>query len=109
MKKLRWYDKNPDLKELFEFIRGLDKNYQGKIATEILQILLCDFNLDLDEKINTIAREYKYDCKRWYDENMDLFTSFEIIKSLSEGLQNEIINRIVKTILFIYLEEGKNV
>lgn len=109
MEQVRWYDKNPDLKEVFEFIQGLDKDYQAKIAKDILQILMCEFNLDLDEKINTIARDYNYECKRWYDEDINLFSSFEIIKGLSEPLQREIINRIIKTILFMYLEEGKNV
>ena len=109
MKHIRWYDKNPDLKEIFEFIQGLDDIYQNKIAQDILQMLMCDFRLNLDEKINAISKNYTYDCKRWYDQNIDLFTSFEIIRDFSPELQREIINKIIKTVLFIYLEEGKNV
>lgn len=109
MKQIRWYDKNPDLKEVFEFIQSLSKEYQARIAKDILQILMCEFNLDLDEKINKIASDYNYECKRWYDEDINLFSSFEIIKSLSEVMQREVINRIIKTILFIYLEEGHSV
>lgn len=106
MKHIRWYDKNPDLQQIFEFIQGLDESHQKKISQDMLQMLMCDFHLNLDEKINSISRDYNYDCKRWYDNNIDLFTSFEIIKSFTPELQREIINRTIKTILYIYLEEG---
>lgn len=104
MKYVRWYDTNPDLKDVFEFIQELDDSIQKKIAEGILQILMNDFNLDLDEKINTISKNYTYKCKRWYDNNIDLFTSFDIIKSLPHELQNEIVRKIVESILFVYLE-----
>lgn len=104
MRRIRWYDKNPDLKDIFEFIEGLDESIQKKIANDIVQILLNDFGLDLDEKINNISKNYTYECKRWYDNNIDLFTSFDIIKDLSEELQNEIAKKIVESILFVYLE-----
>jgi hypothetical protein len=105
MKKIRWYDKNPDLKEVFEFIEKLDKEAQNKIAQDILQILMKDFGLNLDEKINTIIKDYNYECKRWYDENIDLYTSFEIIRGFSLPMQGLIIEKMITSILFVYLEE----
>lgn len=105
MKQVRWYDKNPDLKEVFEFMEGLDSSIQKKIAQDILQSLMSDFELNLDEKINTITKNYNYNCNRWYDNNIDLFTSFEIIKSLSPQLQQQVIEKIITSILFIYLVE----
>ncbi len=108
MKHVRWYDKNPDLKEVFEFIEGLDAEYQADIAKEILQILINDFKFDLDEKINKISKNYTYKCRRWYDRNIDLHTSFEIIKDVSEDVQHLIIKKIVQTVLLIYFESGGN-
>lgn len=105
MRRVRWYDKNPGLKEVFEFIESLDEPVQKKIANDIIQILLEDFSLDLDKKINNISKNYTYKCKRWYDNNIDLFTSFDIIKSLPEELQNEIVKKIVESILLVYLED----
>lgn len=105
MRRVRWYDKNPGLKEVFEFIENLDEPVQKKIANDIIQILLEDFGLDLDEKINNISKNYTYECKRWYDNNIDLFTSFDIIKTLHKELQNEIVKKIVESILLVYLED----
>ena len=104
MKHVRWYDKNPDLKEVFEFIQELDSPVQTEIAKDIIQILMTDFDLDLDEKINHISLNYNYECKRWYDRNIDLFTSFEIIKSLSPETQTKVVKKIITSILLIYLE-----
>jgi hypothetical protein len=105
MKHVRWYDKNSELKEVFEFIQGLDKNSQDAIAQDIIQILMNDFSLDLDREINQISENYNYQCKRWYDHNIDLFTSFEIIKNLPDGMKKQVINKIIETALLMYLEE----
>lgn len=99
MKYIRWYDKNPDLKDIFEFLEGLDISAQRKVAKEILLILLNDFHLQLDEQINNIAKNYTYSCKRWYDYNIDLFTSFEIIRKLPKKLQKQLIEKIVSSLL----------
>lgn len=106
MKHIRWYDKNPDLKDVFEFIEGLDIEHQANIAKEILQILINDFNFDMDEKINNISKNYTYKCRRWYDVNIDLHTSFEIIKDVSEDVRHRIIKKIIQTVLLIYFESG---
>lgn len=108
MKHVRWYDKNPDLKDVFEFIENLGTERQAEIAKEILQILINDFKFDLDEKINNIAKNYTYECRRWYDKNIDLYTSFEMIKSVSEDVQQQIIKKIIQTVLLIYFEGDEN-
>ena len=105
MRHVRWYDKNPNLGDVFDFIEELDESIQGKIAQDILQILINDFKLDLDGKINNISKNYNYECKRWYDNNIDLFSSFEIIKSFSPQMQEQIIKKIIESILYIYIEE----
>lgn len=105
MKYVRWYDKNPDLKDIFDFLEGVDTSTQRKIAKDILQILMRDFNLDLDEEINNISKTYNFKCRRWYDNNIDLFTSFEIMKGLSKKLQREIIDKTVTSIILTILNK----
>lgn len=104
METIRWYDKNPLLKEVFEFIHKLDSNQRNQIAKDIIQILMNDLNLNLDNEINTIAKNYNYECKRWYDENIDLFTAFEIIKRLPQKDQAEVVRKIIETALLMYFE-----
>lgn len=109
MKHLRWYDKNPKLCELFELIQNMDNSAKDNLAQDIIQILINDFELNLDEEINNISKNYTYKCQRWYDYNIDLFSSFEIIKTLPEEMQNKIVSKIVETIWLLYLEyEGAN-
>lgn len=105
MKNIRWYDKNPDLKRLFEFIQELDENLQAEIAKDIIQILMTDFNLDLDAEIKNIHKNYNYECKRWYDENIDLFSSFEIIRNMPEKQQNQVVKKIIE--MFFLMHFGK--
>lgn len=106
MKHVRWYDKTPELSEVFEFIQQLSPEVQNKIAQDVLQILVNDFALNLDEQINKISHDYDYDCKRWYDGNIDLFSSFEIIKNLPVKLKNEIVNKMMESVLLVYIEEN---
>lgn len=106
MENVRWYDKNPNLSEVFEFVQKLDVSIQAKIAQDIIQMLINDFGLNLDEEINRISKNYNYECKRWYDNNIDLFSSFEIIKNLPENYKNEIVKRIVEAIWLISVEGG---
>ena len=108
MKYIRWYDKNPDLREVFDFIETLNEPYQIQIAHDIIQILMKDFHLDLDKELNEINKNYTFPCKRWYDQNIDIFTCFELIKGLSDELREQIIKKIIQTALFIYLEEERN-
>lgn len=106
MKNIRWYDKNPDLKELFGLIEMCSQESQRLIAHDILQVLITDFGLNLDNTVNKITKNYNYKPKRWYDENIDLFSAFEIIKEFGASEQEMIIERIIQTILNVY-EESK--
>lgn len=103
----RWYDKNPDLKYVFGLIKLLDKPIQDSIAQDILQILMTDYGINLDEEINTISKNYNYKCNRWSDKNIDLFTSFEIIKSFSSESQTSLAQKVKTSILLTYLLDNK--
>ncbi len=108
MKHVRWYDKNSNLKAVFDFIQSLDLPVQNEMAKDIVQILMNDFNLNLDERINEISKNYNYECRRWYDNNIDLFSSFELIKNLPDELRNEVVKRIIESALLMYFG-GENI
>lgn len=104
MKNTRWYDKNPDLAQVFEFIQTLDETRQNQVAQDLFQLLVCEFKIKVNEIISMTAKS-KHSFTRWYDKNPDLQISFEIIKGFPPQIQGEIISKVIKTILIMYLEE----
>lgn len=107
MKHIRWYDKDSNLKAVFEFIEKLELPVQAEIAKDIIQILVTELNIDLDSNINSIGTK-SYEYKRWYDKNMDLFSSFELIKNLPDAMRYEVVKKIIESVLLMYFE-GKEV
>ena len=94
----RWYDKYENLSLLFQFIESLDKRKRKIVATEILQIIFCELNIDADEKVKELTfLEHNHD-KRWYDTDIDVQSSIELLKNLSEKERNELLNRIIETL-----------
>jgi hypothetical protein len=102
METIRWYDKNPLMKDVFEFIQKLDFTNQSEIAKDILQILVKDLDINLDDSLNKISENYNYTCKRWYDNNIDLYSSFEVLKQLSAEQQKYVMNRVIESALLMY-------
>lgn len=105
MDNIRWYDKNIILKEVFKFIEKLDEESQKEIGKDIIQLLMKDLHLNTDTEINDIIKNYNYECKRWYDTNVDLFTAFEIIKMLNDKQQSEIAKCIMESALLMYFKD----
>lgn len=109
MDQIRWYDKDSELSKVFAVIQKLDVTLQDKLAQEILQIIMCELKLDLDEEINRVTKNYTYKCQRWYDKNIDLSSSFEIIKSLDDRKRKEVTNKIIESVLYFYLDSENEV
>lgn len=107
MKHVRWYDKDANLQAVFEFIQGLDLPVQNEMAKDILQILVKELGIDLDKQINNIQKNYNYECRRWYDNNVDLFSSFELIKNLPDEMKQEVVKKIIESALVMYFGGNK--
>lgn len=108
MKHVRWYDKDSNLKAVFEFIQGLDIPVQNEIAKDIIQILMNELQPDLDKKLNEISKNYNYECRRWYDKNIDLFSSFELIKNLPDEMKTDVVKKIIESALLMYFSGEEN-
>ena len=104
MMKKRWYEKNPDLTELINFIQSLDVEKQNIIAQHLLQILINECGIDLDKEISAISTK-NYSYNRWYDKNYDISTALELLKNLSEVKQQFVVKRIVTEIIMSYTKE----
>lgn len=82
MQGIRWYDKNPNLKKLFDYIASQTEEEQQYIAHTLLQVLINDFDINFDEEISEMSKSSDYTYKRWSDFNVDLFSIIEITKTL---------------------------
>ena len=91
----RWYDKYSDLKSLLELLETVDKQYIEIIAQDFLQIILEKYSSTFDEAIKKMSDDAPPRYSRWYDENYDLHTCIEFIKTLDDNKKRELINSFI--------------
>ena len=100
----RWYEKNPDLLELVTFMENLESEEQNFVANHILQILVNECGINLDEELSKFSKN-NYSYKRWYDEDVCVSNMFELLKSLSDEMQNYVVKRALVEIIMAYAKK----
>ena len=90
--KRRWYEMSADVCILISMIELAQKadreRYAKKLISELLKL---GYEPDPD-----LYEEYqdKYEMKRWYDNNKDVFLAIEYLKDAQREIQNTAINRV---------------
>lgn len=100
----RWYEKNPDLNEAVVFIQSLNDEDKSVVAYHLLQILVNECDINIDEQFSKFSNN-NYSYRRWYDENRELSTAFELLKDLSEEKQEYVINRFLSEIVMSFVKK----
>ncbi len=95
----RWYDNYPELKSLLMLLENVDKEQIDLIAEDFLQIILNKYNNRFDEAIQNMQKNAPPRYNRWYDDNYNLHTCIEFIKTLNEEERKEIINSYLMSLL----------
>lgn len=95
----RWYDNYPELKSLLMLLEKVDKEQIELIAEDFLQIILAKYNNRFDEAIQNMQNNAPPRYSRWYDENYNLHTCIEFLKTLDEDERKEIINSYLMSLL----------
>lgn len=106
MEKTRWYDKNPELNNLISYLEEQNDDVRNAFAQHLLQILIYEFNFKLDEQISQMSKPCDYTYNRWYDDNVELFTILEFIKTLSYDEQNYLVDSVVSHVLIENMKEN---
>ena len=101
MDYVRWYDKDPDLSHLMTFLQGLNDELREEIAQDMMQILMTEVCTDSDDEIHILGESKLTSYKRWYDKDITLHSSIEIIKNLDTEKRKEIISRLRESIVQI--------
>lgn len=101
---MRWYEENSKLTELLNFVKTLDKEDCETVANHLLQILITECNVNLDKELsNAFNSEHPY--KRWYDRNLDLSASMEILKNIPKEEQDYVVERFLSEIILSYAKK----
>lgn len=95
----RWYDKYSDLKSLIILLETVDKKYLELIAHDFLQIILEKYKNKFDDIIRQMSDNPPPRYNRWYDENYELHTCIEFIKTLDDDKKAELVNSFIMSLL----------
>lgn len=95
----RWYDKYPDLKSLLILLETVDKQHLELIAHDFLQIILEKYSAKFDDVIQQMSENPPPRYNRWYDENYELHTCIEFIKTLDDSEKAVLVNSFIMSLL----------
>lgn len=95
----RWYDNYPELKSLLTLLEKVDEYNIELIAQDFLQIILEKYKDQFDKTIHHLSNNPPPGYKRWYDENYNLHTCIEFIKTLSDNERKELINSFIMSLM----------
>lgn len=101
---MRWYEKNPELSELLNFVMSLNAKDKDYLSKHLLHIVINECNVNLDNEISKISNN-NYSYQRWYDEVFDLSTAMEILKNLPKNKQDYVVKRFLSEIIMSYAKK----
>ncbi|MGM9993650.1 MAG: hypothetical protein ACI37R_02860 [Candidatus Avigastranaerophilus sp.] len=99
MKYSRWYDKYPELKSLLALLEQVNDEHIDLIAQDFLQIIMEKYGSNFDEKIVHLNENAPPGYKRWYDENYNLHTCIEFIKTLNDNEKKDLVNSFIMALM----------
>ena len=95
----RWYDKYPDLKQLLLLFETVDEYTIVLISQDFLQLILARYKDEFDISIKKMNDNPPPRYNRWYDNNYNLHTCIEFIKTLKDNEKAELINAFIMSLL----------
>lgn len=105
MNYVRWYDKDADLSRLMSFIEGVPDDIKDEIAQDLIQIILSEVKTNQDNELFQLSESNVTQYRRWYDKNVHLHSSVEIIKNFDVQKRKEIISLLMESIVQILAEK----
>ena len=97
---MRWYDKDPILKEALELLR-LSTDEQKEQAKSFMLKLQEDVAQDVIERIYEIITQYQGKGNRWYDNDPVMIKAVEMLRQADPKTQ-----RVAALKLLLALEKG---
>lgn len=82
MKYLRWYDKDPILKDFMNLLETLDPQTVELLAQDFIQVIMESGLINIDSTISYLDKNSPRQFNRWYDQNYNLHTCIELLKNI---------------------------
>ena len=101
--RMRWYDRDQTVSLAMSIIKNSNEKAQLRVAKLIVR-KLNEFGVT---KNYTIFQRFEGFIKRWYDENDELFESFEALKAAPRKIQKEIALEIINFLHELEAQEAK--
>ncbi|MBQ2644735.1 hypothetical protein IJG14_04080 [bacterium] len=93
MEYLRWYDKDPIIREFMKVLEHLDKDAIDLLAQDFIQTMMEDERINTDRALKSLIENVPPGYNRWYDKNYDLHSCLEVLKSLEPEHQKIVVER----------------
>lgn len=91
MKQLRWYDKDPVLKEFMGLLETLDPQTVDILAQDFIQVIMDSGFTNVDSTIDLLNKNSPNQFNRWYDKNYNLHSCIELLKNLPQEQKVQLI------------------
>lgn len=91
MNYLRWYDKDPILKDFMALLESLDHQIVEILAQDFIQIIMNSGFINVDSTIELLDKISPNKFNRWYDKNYNLHTCIELLKALPDNQKEQLI------------------
>ena len=91
MNYLRWYDKDPSLREFMTLLETLDPEVIDALAQDFIQIIMNSGFINIDSTIDLLNKTAPGKYNRWYDKNYHLHTCVELLKNLPDQEKQQLL------------------
>jgi len=109
---LRWYDKDPVIREFMRALERLDQDSVALLAQDFIQTMMEDERINTDGALKNLIENAPPGYNRWYDKNYDLHSCLEVLKSLEPEHQKIVIEKfreaMYQLIGNLYMGEEQN-
>lgn len=99
----RWYDEDKILSKLMAFLEKSDDDVRAIVANDLLQIVINEVHSEaINQKIEYLKANTYGRYLRWYDNNANLHSAVEIIRGLDTQSREDVILRIIESMIQIF-------
>lgn len=93
MEYLRWYDKEPVIRDFMKSLEKLEPDVVALLAQDFIQTMMDDETINADGALKALIENVPPGYNRWYDKNYDLHSCLQVLKSLEPEHQKILVEK----------------